>query len=87
MHPAPGLLVVHGKVELILVLLRGLLAEPGEAVLLGVVVPGTEDIVLVLLEKAELCPVRELGALLVVAPVEGISEGGRNGGTEKGEGW
>ena len=40
------------------------------------VVPGTQDIVFVFLENAEARAVRELGALFVVAPVEGVAEGG-----------
>ena len=75
----PRFLPVHRKVEFILIALCGLLPEPLQTILLGVVVPCTLDIVLVLLEKAEPLSVGKLGALLVVAPVEGIAQRGSHG--------
>lgn len=74
-----GPLVFHGKVELILVPVGCLLLEPIETVLLRVVVPCAEDIVLVLFEDAILCTMGELGTLLVIAPMQRISEGGGHG--------
>ena len=82
MHTALGFLPDHGEVEFILVLLGCLLPEAVDAVLLGVVVAGTKNIVLVFFEKAELSAVGELSALLVVATVERVSEGGGHGGRE-----
>ena len=79
MDALDGPLVFHGKVELILVLVCGLVLEPIEAVLLGVVVPSAENVVLVLFEDAILCTMGELGALLVVTPVQRVSEGGGHG--------
>ena len=47
------------------------------------VVPGALDIVGMLFEETELRPVGELGPLLVVAPVHGVSEGGSHGRENK----
>lgn len=75
MDALDGALAFHRKVEFILVSVGGLLLEAVDAVLLGVVVARTEDIVLVLFEEAILGAVGELRALLVVAPMQRISEG------------
>ena len=64
----------HCKVEFILISLSGLLLETSETVLLRVVVAGSEDIVLVFFEDAILLTMCELRTLLVVAPMQRISE-------------
>lgn len=63
------LLLVHPKVKLILVPVGRLLTQPRQAVLLGVVVPGTQDIVFVFLENTESLAMCELPALLVISAV------------------
>lgn len=63
-------LVCHGEIEFIFISLSNLLLETGETILLGVIVSCAFDIVSMFLEEPELCPVGELGALLVVAPVD-----------------
>lgn len=74
MYALDGALVLHGKVELILVLVGCLEFEALDAVLLGVVVACAEHIVLVLFEDAILCAMSELRALLVITPVQRVAE-------------
>lgn len=69
MDAAHGALVLHGKVELIPVPVGDLGVEVGEAGLLGMVVAGAEDIVLVFLEQPEPRTVGRLGSFLVCARV------------------
>lgn len=67
-----GLSVDHTKVELILVLQGCLLLEPLDPVLLGVVIPRSLDVILVLLEQSKLGSIRELTSLFVVSAVDGV---------------
>jgi hypothetical protein len=62
----------HTKVELILVPQARLFLQPLEPILFRVVVPGTLDVVLVLLEQPESASVRELPSLLVVPTVDRV---------------
>ena len=62
-------LFIHSEVELILVTIRCLLAQPTDSILLRVEVSRTENIIFVLLEEAELRAMRELRAFLVISPV------------------
>lgn len=64
------LLAVHPEIEFILVPICSFLSQPLNAILLGVVVPRSEDIVLVFLEEAELGAVGELRALFVIASMQ-----------------
>lgn len=60
----------HAPVELILVAESCLLSELPDAILLGLVVTRSEDIVLVLLEQAEALSMQRLSPLLVAFPNE-----------------
>lgn len=63
----------HAKVELVLVFEGGLFAQFLDAVLLGVEVPRSLDIVLVLLEVTESFPMGGLGSF----PVDGVALDGQ----------
>lgn len=67
--------VDHFEVELVWVAEGGLLPHRLETILLGVVVARTGDVVLLLLEETILLASQGLGSLLVVAPVDGVTQG------------
>jgi hypothetical protein len=75
-----GPLLIHAKIKFIFIPLTGLLPQPCQPILLRVVVPRTENIVFVLFQKAKATTIRQLGALLVIAPVQGIAQGGGHDG-------
>lgn len=75
MDAPDGPFVFHRKVELILVLVGGLLPEPMDAVPFCMVVACTKNIVLVLFKNAILGAMSELRTLLVITPMQRVSEG------------
>ena len=77
--PVVGALLLHGEVELIGIPVGRLLPQNLERILLLVEIARAEDVVLLLLEEAELAPLRRLRALLVRPALHGVAQR-RHGG-------